>query len=332
MSRASSTARGSSFAFDEDDLALEAALEESMCYACGHLDTRANLPASHDGNNFHDKCYLGVRAHNRSLADFPHARAVNTQNYKFKPDLWRQAVAPFLPMAAPDVRATALSAAKRKHREFEQHVTKETDELLEDDMLVTLDQYIGWKKMHEASTKSHNTLEKEFSDLLAAQGSVFQRKDGADRVKIPGLGRVRAGKGTEILRGVKQTTACDVETYSSRRRRLYGKTPGNSPAPSPGDQRGDDAGFSPRVGGAAFHDCERGGGAATRAQDSTPSKGKPQKNLRNQTRPRSVRYPPMSRSLPRRRISSRRWSSCEGKLFSRPSVMRLCTRTLGRMA
>ena len=164
MSHYSPSVMTSTIGCDDTDLEFELTLEEGQCYACGLQDTLPNLPDSHDGHAFHHGCFVGVRADNRSLANYLAARAAHSHNYKFKPNVWRQAVAPFLPAAEPEAMSTANPAAKRKHAKFERHMTRDTDEVLEDDMLLTLDQYVGWKRTNEASRLSHSQLYKEFEN------------------------------------------------------------------------------------------------------------------------------------------------------------------------
>ncbi|CAK0839069.1 unnamed protein product [Prorocentrum cordatum] len=224
-SRASSRAPSAGgSALDEDLFFDDAVMETGTCYACNLDDVLTNLPCRHDGHTFHQGCYEGVRAHWRSMSNFPAAKEANKQNYKNDPMAWRASVAPFLPSAEPEVRAQAVANAKREHAEIEEHVEKQFDQELEDDMLLTKSQYIGWMLNNEASTRTRRELGKDFDRLVEEQGDKHKNRNGESRVKHEGYGTLRKGKSNEVKKGVLKVSEIDVETYSLKRRRLTTKT------------------------------------------------------------------------------------------------------------
>eukprot|EP00959_Pyramimonas_sp_CCMP1952_P019379 409434-Pyramimonas_sp.AAC.1 len=158
------------------------------------------------------------------MSNFPAAKEANKQNYKNDPMAWRASVAPFLPSAEPEVRAQAVANAKREHAEIEEHVEKQFDQELEDDMLLTKSQYIGWMLNNEASTRTRRELGKDFDRLVEEQGDKHKNRNGESRVKHEGYGTLRKGKSNEAKKGVLKVSEIDVETYSLKRRRLTTKT------------------------------------------------------------------------------------------------------------
>ncbi|CAK0794877.1 unnamed protein product, partial [Prorocentrum cordatum] len=206
-------------ALDEDLFFDDAVMETGTCYACNLDDVLTNLPCRHDGHTFHQGCYEGVRAHWRSMSNFPAAKEANKQNYKNDPMAWRASVAPFLPSAEPEVRAQAVATAKREHAEIEEHVEKQFDQELEDDMLLTKSQYIGWMLNNEASTRTRRELGKDFDRLVEEQGDKHKNRNGESRVKHEGYGTLRKGKSNEVKKGALKVSEIDVETYSLKRRR-----------------------------------------------------------------------------------------------------------------
>ena len=217
--------------------------EEHMCFLCLKTARLSELPDSHGGNKFHRECWLAVRAQNRALSSFPTAKANNTANYRSNPSVWRAAVQPFRRGSTSktgDERKEARSVAKRFFQETEEHKEYSKDEVIEDDMLLTEQQFIGWRKTFDNALDDQESR-KMFARLHEQQHGEYNRADGEQRVRYAGHGKVRATSGKAKSRALQCVTECSAEHYHKdvRKIRLSSKTPparASLPRPLPDKQ------------------------------------------------------------------------------------------------
>eukprot|EP00959_Pyramimonas_sp_CCMP1952_P452340 9466415-Pyramimonas_sp.AAC.1 len=130
---------------DESQFEGPSAPAAAYCFACLVSDRPSNLKVNYKGQQFHAKCWDGVRSHNRQVGKFPQVKATVEDEFDNDPAAWRKRVAPFIG-GDPDSRRAARVAVKKDCKEVEQLLTVEADKELDDTMRLTETEFMAFEK------------------------------------------------------------------------------------------------------------------------------------------------------------------------------------------
>ena len=198
-----------------DDCAGDAALDDFECHACGERDVAAQLSKKMYGFLFHPTCWNSTRSYLRSFQEKSLERAEAINDLQRSKAKFQASVRPWL-----NDRKFARSEQKRKFQEMSKVSKFSVEEVMEDDLLPTLAQYVEMK----AAGMSKQEAEADFKSIRVAQKAAYDAKDGTHRIKVQGIAKLRKRAGTSSEDSWVRKENSTEEAVNCARKRLTSKT------------------------------------------------------------------------------------------------------------